>query len=101
MQRWDPEQDVQRCLCCGSHVTPEFRRGYGDDDDRAHRCFECDIFERLSKGSAAGQDLDLPDPLEDPTRFQPTFQDLPEKVKAASRQRQRQQQTVTDGGEQR
>ncbi|WP_449406609.1 DUF7563 family protein [Natrinema ejinorense] len=82
-----------RCLCCGSHVTPQFRRGYGDEDDRAHRCRRCDVDERLSAGSAAGKDVPKPDPLEDPSRFQPAFEDLPENVKAVC------QPVATDGGE--
>lgn len=101
MQRWGVEQDTQRCLECGSHVTPDFRRSHGDGRDRAHRCLQCDTFERVSHGSAAGKDIGLADPLDDPTRFQPTFQDLPEKVKAACRDRDDTQPIATDGGESR
>ncbi len=91
--RLDVRIDQDQCLCCGSHVTPQFRRGFGDETDRAHRCSECDTYERLSEGSAAGLNLEIPDPLEDPTRFQPAFEDLPEKVKAVC------QLVTTDGGE--
>ncbi|SDM50179.1 hypothetical protein SAMN04487949_1875 [Halogranum gelatinilyticum] len=51
-----------RCLHCDSHVTRSFRRTFGDDDNRAHRCNECDTLIRLSHGSGAGLDVDIPDP---------------------------------------
>ncbi|WP_081655616.1 DUF7563 family protein [Halopiger goleimassiliensis] len=58
---WTP---VERstCLHCGAHVTEQFRRVFGDDLDRAHRCGECDSYARLSRGSAAGLEVDVPDP---------------------------------------
>ncbi|WP_226481412.1 DUF7563 family protein [Natrinema amylolyticum] len=83
MMRFDVDADQDQCLCCGSHVTPQFRRGFYDEKDRAHRCTTCDTYDRLSDGSAAGLDIGSPDPLEDPTRFQSAFEDLPENVKAA------------------
>lgn len=101
MQRWDSKEDTQRCLCCGSHVTPDFRRSHGDEQNRAHRCPQCDTFGRVSSGSAAGKDINLPDPLDDPTRFPSTFQDLPDNVKAACRDRSEAQSVATDGGESR
>ncbi len=82
MQRWSPHQNPQRCLCCNSHVTPEFRRGYGDEQDRAHRCLECDTISRIDKGSVAGRDVDLVDPLEQPARFGNGDDDRPPSVKA-------------------
>ncbi|WP_449421044.1 DUF7563 family protein [Salinadaptatus halalkaliphilus] len=30
----EQSRGLSRCLTCGSHVTPQFRRGYGDGDDR-------------------------------------------------------------------
>lgn len=93
MMRLNVETDPGRCLRCGSHVTPEFRRANGDQNDRAHRCYTCDTTERIGDGTAAGQESEKVDPLEDPTRFQPTFEDLPEQVKAVCRQ------VATDGGE--
>ncbi|WP_255192152.1 DUF7563 family protein [Natronobeatus ordinarius] len=53
---------TSRCLHCGAHVTDQFCRVFGDDRDRAHRCGECDTYARLSRGSAAGVDVPIPDP---------------------------------------
>ncbi|QCC53275.1 DUF7563 family protein [Natronorubrum bangense] len=50
------------CRHCGAHVSDRFSRVFGDDDDRAHRCSECDTYARLSRGSAAGVDVGIPDP---------------------------------------
>ena len=85
MQRWTATRNLQRCLCCGSHVTPEFRRGYGDQRDRAHRCRECDIDKRIARGSAAGLEVDDTDPLEDPGRFDGSLSDKPPQVRALVR----------------
>lgn len=93
MQRWDHDHDPTRCLTCGSHVTPEFRRGFGDQRDRVHRCTTCDLRGRLALGTAAGQTVDEVDPLTDPTRFEGSFDDLPASVQALCRQ------VATDGGE--
>ena len=61
---------VEKSVCqhCGAHVTRDFRRVYGDDDDRAHRCHDCDTLVRLREGSAAGLAVSTPDPLESPGR---------------------------------
>ena len=94
MMQWDPQAvNPRRCLECGSHVTPEFRRGYGDEDDVAHRCPDCDTYQRLSEGSAAGQEVDSIDPLEEPVRFGKQFNDLPARVRTMCRN------IATDGGE--
>ncbi|WP_435551987.1 DUF7563 family protein [Natrinema sp. CGMCC1.2065] len=93
MQRWDVRESPQRCLCCGSHVTPQFRRSAGDERDRAHRCHNCDIHGRISEGSAAGKEVDHPDPLEQPERFEGSFAELPEQVRAVVAE------VATDGGE--
>ncbi|AHF99801.1 hypothetical protein HALLA_14405 [Halostagnicola larsenii XH-48] len=108
MQSWSAEkQENQRCLCCGGHVTPEFRRGYGDPDDRAYRCPDCDTIRRLGKGSAAGKDIGDVDPLENPNRFgvpheQPDrfsvpIDELPSNVRSLVESRA----VATDGGEKR
>ncbi|RQG87046.1 hypothetical protein EA462_15515 [Natrarchaeobius halalkaliphilus] len=53
---------------CGAHVTNQFARVFGDDRDRAHRCGECDTYCRLSRGSAAGLEVPIPDPETSPGR---------------------------------
>ncbi|WP_258302789.1 DUF7563 family protein [Haloferax larsenii] len=54
--------DTSSCLNCGSHVTSDFRRVYGDSEDRVHRCRECDTLVRLHRGSGAGLEVKIPDP---------------------------------------
>ena len=93
MQRWNVDKNLQRCLCCGSHVTPEFRRGYGDQEDRAHRCKNCDVLTRLDRGSAAGLEVYSADPLDEPERFGGSFEDLEPQVRVLC------QPVATDGGE--
>jgi len=61
--------DDSRCLHCGKHVIERFRAVHGDEDDRAHRCLGCDCFRRVSRGSAAGVDVDLVDPIDQPNRL--------------------------------
>ena len=56
-QRW-ARSDVattQTCEHCGSHVTTDFARTFGDAQHTVHRCLGCDTFGRISSGSAAGQ----------------------------------------------
>jgi hypothetical protein len=50
------------CQYCGSHVTPEFARQFGDRHDTVHRCGECDTYRRVRRGSGAGRDVSDPDP---------------------------------------
>ncbi|WIV68444.1 DUF7563 family protein [Natrialbaceae archaeon AArc-T1-2] len=92
MQRWQPTSRANRCLTCGSHVTPEFRRGFGDADDRAQRCTECDNYGRLANGSAAGLDVGSVDPLDSPDRFGVPFDELNPAVRSLC------QTVATDGG---
>ncbi|TYL37580.1 hypothetical protein CV102_16605 [Natronococcus pandeyae] len=56
------------CLHCGAHVSNRFRRVYGDNGDRAHRCSECDTYAQLTRGSAASVDVPIPDPETSPGR---------------------------------
>ncbi|QCS44099.1 hypothetical protein [Natrinema versiforme] len=63
-----PSADRSTCQHCGAYVTDQFRRVFGDDDDRAHRCGECDTYARLSRGSGAGVDVSIPDPETSPGR---------------------------------
>ncbi|WP_435360385.1 DUF7563 family protein [Haloarchaeobius sp. DFWS5] len=57
------------CLTCGSHVTKRFAHTHGDENNRAHRCPNCDTRGRLANGSAAGREVDHVDPLDQPERF--------------------------------
>ncbi|MEZ3162286.1 hypothetical protein ABNG03_09995 [Halorubrum sp. RMP-47] len=62
--RVDPDESGV-CLACGSHLPPLFGRIHGDDDDRAHRCPECDSWVRICEESAArpaGYPITLPTP---------------------------------------
>ena len=95
MMRLEVDANSKRCQKCESHVTDQFRRGYGDQDDLAHRCVTCDTAERLAQGSAAGQDVPLSDPLDDPSRFPSALTDLPTQVRELVEGRT----VATDGGE--
>ncbi|WP_224332865.1 DUF7563 family protein [Haloprofundus halobius] len=57
----DQSHDERHCQSCGSKVSESFRRVFGDDDDVAHRCRRCDSDRRIGKGSAAGQNVDVPE----------------------------------------
>ncbi|QCS43869.1 hypothetical protein [Natrinema versiforme] len=63
-----PSVDNSTCDHCGAHVTDRFRRVFGDDGDRPHRCGDCDTYARLSRGSAASVDVSFPDPETSPGR---------------------------------
>lgn len=56
------------CTFCGAHVSDDFRRVFGDEDNVAHRCLTCDSRFRVQKGSATGKEVDHPDPQNDPNR---------------------------------
>lgn len=58
----DANDDRRSCNYCQSHVTADFRRTYGTDNGDAERCPECDSWARIMRGSAAGKDVDHPDP---------------------------------------
>ena len=60
--------DHRTCRHCGAHVSDRVAAVHGDDEDIAHRCPGCDCFRRLSQGSAAGIDVNVPDPAENPNR---------------------------------
>jgi len=62
------DQDQNTCEFCGAHVTPEFRRAYGDADHQAQRGPEGDSWTRIMRGSAAGKDVHHPDPQDHPGR---------------------------------
>lgn len=83
----DAPDDRRRCDFCNTHVTDDFRRIYGTDDRHAKRCPDCDSWTRIIRGSAAGKDVDHPDPQETPGH-------------CGGRQLQTKTEVVTDGGEQ-
>ena len=60
--------DGRSCRHCDRHVSDRFCAVFGDEDGVAHRCLGCDCFRRLSRGSAAGIQVDLPDPVDHPNR---------------------------------
>ncbi|WP_425601447.1 DUF7563 family protein [Halorubrum salinum] len=67
--RLDRSSHTEReCRNCGGHVTKDFARVHGDENSRVHRCPACDCFRRISRGSAAGVDVDLVDPADQPNR---------------------------------
>jgi len=65
--RWSSSRSTG-CLNCEAHASGDLRRVYGDADDRAHRCPECDTWVHLFEGSAAGFDVRTPDPEMSPGR---------------------------------
>ncbi|MFC6768337.1 DUF7563 family protein [Natrinema soli] len=63
-----PSVGNSTCDHCEAHITDRFRRVFGDDDDRAHRCGDCDTYARSSRGSATGVDVRASDPETSPGR---------------------------------
>jgi len=64
------QQNAAECQNCGAHVSRDFRRTFGDQDDIAHRCTACDCMPRIARGTAAGKELSYPDPEDQPQRNQ-------------------------------
>ena len=51
--KWKPEADPgRRCRGCGSHISTNFARVLGDNDDQAWRCPNCSHRGELSDGAA-------------------------------------------------
>ena len=57
-----------QCQHCGTDVTHQYARVFGDQDDVVHRCPSCDSTHRRWHGSSAGTNVDYPDPIEQPNR---------------------------------
>lgn len=38
----------RRCLNCGAHVSPDFLRVFGDNEDDVNGCVECMTLRRLT-----------------------------------------------------
>lgn len=50
--RWDPGGfDRNCCRNCGTKVTPQFTRVFGDDNNIIHRCPECASYRELGTGA--------------------------------------------------
>lgn len=62
------EREAQECRNCGRHVSDRFADVFGNDRGDVYRCLGCDCFRRVSRGSAAGQTVDLADPADQPNR---------------------------------
>lgn len=62
MDRLTGASENRRCGNCDAPVTEGFRRVYGAVSGEAERCPKCDTWRRLSRGSAAGRDVGVPDP---------------------------------------
>jgi len=43
------------CQNCGQPVSDNFRRVFGDNDDEAHACYECESYAAISDGAASGR----------------------------------------------
>lgn len=47
-----PRGSTNRCWNCGGHVTPQFARVMGDNDDEVYLCPRCSGFRELSNGAS-------------------------------------------------
>lgn len=69
MMELEATQSPERaCQNCGSHVSADFRRTFGDASGVLHRCLACDSRPRLQQGSGAGATVDYPDPAKQTAR---------------------------------
>lgn len=52
----EPEPETEppgRCQECGSHVSEQFRRVFGDNDDTVYSCLECSTRREIHDGAGA------------------------------------------------
>ncbi len=49
--------DLDECANCGSSVTLNFRRVFGDRENIVHACPECATNREINSGAAAGQEV--------------------------------------------
>lgn len=47
---------MSQCEGCGSFVTKDFARVFGDDENRVHACLECMTATDVKKAGAAGEE---------------------------------------------
>lgn len=45
---------MQQCHNCGEHVSEQFARVFGDNDDEVFACTDCAGLRELSDGDASG-----------------------------------------------
>jgi len=50
--------EMPECSNCGSHVTPDFARVFGDRDGAVHSCPQCATNAELQDGAAARGEID-------------------------------------------
>lgn len=46
---------MPRCRNCETHVTEQFARVFGDNDDRVHNCIDCTTNRDLYDGAGSAQ----------------------------------------------
>lgn len=51
---------MPECENCGGHVTPDFARVFGSNDNDVQACIECATFEKIQNGHA-GRDIAVAD----------------------------------------
>ncbi len=49
--------ELSSCRNCGEHVSPQFARVFGDNDDAVYACTNCSTFRELAL-STSGQHSD-------------------------------------------
>lgn len=52
----DGRQQANTCEGCGEHVTTDFARVFGDNDDRVHACHNCVDQNEILRGAAGDPD---------------------------------------------
>jgi hypothetical protein len=55
-QQRDGRQQANTCQACGSHVSADFARVSGDNDDRVWACHSCVDQNAILRGAAADPD---------------------------------------------
>lgn len=53
---------MTKCSGCGSFVTKDFARTFGDSDDTVHACPECTDWTPIKNGAAAKPDFNRRSP---------------------------------------
>jgi hypothetical protein len=47
-----PQPSMPHCQHCGAHVTGDFTRVFGNNDDEVYGCLECHLVQELVNGDA-------------------------------------------------